>query len=941
MAFRKISRVESIATLHDSWSNRTASAKSHFAKVAFTGSSIKAVLESVASKYLISAEPADYIFVAMRAVTENEPNGNGDAFSREELLSWNKLESKPVYTTFEFKPHQVNHKAAEPKMARGVVIDTYYNEDDKDDCFVELLIAVDTKKDPILARGILDGTLDSFSMGCNALHTTCNVCGNRAQSATDYCSHIRSGKLKLHKTASGEEKLGFEWCHDVTFEEISSVDDPADKTALAREIITPQISDFIDQDTGVLELKARVRRLESREAATGEFSIAASTTQRGAQDSMNIEAKKKAQEPENVLASIYAKHHDLSFGSGKTALEETVKESGKSEDEVKQAWSKHMADSKPHADAPKIMQAFQAQLKACGDYKKAVKRTAEDHKVDGETVEKCADWMKGCYKMADFVMDAPAMVVGVDSKEEKDEKVEQKAGSEENQGKEDGSEKAGQEDSEEKVAAESSEQDEKTAGDMPAVVKEKIEEDKKDDKKDAQAVKEQVEPAVVAQEKVEEKEAQAVSPATDAQQDKESSEKVEEKSPSEMGIKASVYPYAKSYADCTAHKTASGDIRVLRGATVQFVVPASSAKTASKNVAPVEILRSLGKVGMLATMRMFGGNRPGAIAKKADLGVAEGAISNMAGGRPIPPASVTDGAIRDDKGVHQVNPTSATAAGENADRVVDHDKKNLGNSDVRTEGVSNNKGNPVAGPNTAIPPEMSNNKVKHAPKNVGTNDVLADHTTDFVAQGLDPKTAALVKSRVATLLKKAQDDAKKSVEDGEKAVAEKVEKEVEAKVAQHIRVLERGLKLAARRFALNLEPCDLKYNLGEVLCTEHIASGFAGMDADLVIDVLERGFNTNAAMENTVSQMLKRANEFAAMPIEALAAIERDANNLSPIHPTSSQAPAVASDLGRRAAQGSLPVLRSASQIEAPAAPTAQETLRAAIGSPLARRFGK
>jgi hypothetical protein len=159
---------------------------------------VQSVLNQVAKEYDISTDPHDYIYEVARAVTAEIPNENADAFGRSELLRFDHILSKPVYQTFILKPHQVNHRADNPKTARGVVLDASYNDltpavvecpscgtdttilENRDksgincvkcgstvkDEFVELLLAIDTKKDPVFAEGVRSGSLDSLSMGC-------------------------------------------------------------------------------------------------------------------------------------------------------------------------------------------------------------------------------------------------------------------------------------------------------------------------------------------------------------------------------------------------------------------------------------------------------------------------------------------------------------------------------------------------------------------------------------------------------------------------------------------------------------------------------------------------------------------------------------------------------------------------------------------------------
>ena len=972
MGFRKTSYVEPLATLNPrdahGWHKSASAARSHFAQA--TQSSVKAILESVASKYLISSDPENYVFVAVRANSIDIPNGNGDAFPREELVSWNKAEGKPVYRTYEFKPHHVNHKAQDPKMARGVILDAHFNETDADDPFIEILVAVDTKKDPILAKGIADGTLDTWSMGCDAMKTVCSVCDNVSHSPADYCSHIKSGKLKLHKTASGQEVLAFEKCYEVTFQEISSVDDPADKTAITRETlpVTEIPSDKIEAETNVLELRARMRKLEGTVQQSSAFQVAAS---KGETTPMNIEAAKVKAKPmeHQMIAQIYSNHHELSYGDHKAALEATIKDTGKSEDEVKQAWAKHMSEQKPHDKAHEICACYASQMKSCNDPKKAVKRTSEDMGVDSDVVQKCAEWMKGCYKMGGYSI--PNVLEAVSAKEEPKEekkeaapapaeepkaaqeepKEEPKAAAEEkpkeaaDAPKEDGDKKEAQM-NQIKAAAQASaealkaktaqeepkEEKKEAAGGPPPEVKEKMEE-----KKEAAPAEEpKAEDKKAQEEPKDDKKAQEAAPpveAVKADAPVEDVEKVQktdakdEKSLAEMGVKAAAtqFPFAKFYANMKSRKTAAGVIQLVRGTQVVGEIPASA------KITPVAALQMVAKVGLVGAMNKMGGT----FKKQADAGVAEGAKFDTEGGRAPSPQSVQDGAMPDHKAPPPgPAPASATAGGETSDRKEKLDKKNLGNSDVRDGASSDNKGGYEKSKDTAITPEQSDRKEQHGDKNVGSDSVLSERGIDMVLKGIDPKTAATIRERLSKL---AQEDKKEEKKEAEMPI-EKIEQMVEEKAKeatlQRMAKFQRGLKLAAKRFALNLEPCDLKFNLGSVLCTP--TKHYAGMDADLVVDLVERGFNTNAAMESTVDHLVRRASEFAAMPDEALKVVEADVQNLNVVHPQASvedgEEEGKEAALRQRARQGSLPALRSTEPVQH-VAPTKANLVRQAITS--------
>jgi len=265
---------------------------------------VRGLVERVADLYSISPDPSDYLFEAIRANTTNAPNENNDGFHQNELLRFDLRLGMPVYYTYSGKPHHVDHRTENPHAARGVIVDSHYNTDtpplthcpgcrlktadrqNRDesglhcrrcgtltaDHFVEILVGVDMKKDPLFAEGVRTGRLAAGSMGCNCLSTVCNVCNHVAYSRPEFCEHIRSGNkgslwvrkhggwAKSNKTEVGralskrgykfiendfcyvkldgfEARKAFEYCQGVIFDEYSRVDQPADPKALQREIL--------------------------------------------------------------------------------------------------------------------------------------------------------------------------------------------------------------------------------------------------------------------------------------------------------------------------------------------------------------------------------------------------------------------------------------------------------------------------------------------------------------------------------------------------------------------------------------------------------------------------------------------------------------------------------------------------------------------------------
>lgn len=171
------------------------------------------------------------------------------------------------FSTFLGKPIFVDHHNSDPSRARGVVvdaklhvedaktssIDSYYSSSDVDPLhlpptWVELLMEVDAQQYPRLAKALLDGSKDSssgidgFSMGANVAWTECNICGNKAEEENEFCEHIRLGKGAYYdyidpRSGTKTSRRAAEHCFRPEFFEFSCVFDPADETALMRELI--------------------------------------------------------------------------------------------------------------------------------------------------------------------------------------------------------------------------------------------------------------------------------------------------------------------------------------------------------------------------------------------------------------------------------------------------------------------------------------------------------------------------------------------------------------------------------------------------------------------------------------------------------------------------------------------------------------------------------
>jgi len=202
------------------------------------------------------------------------------------------------FSTFLGKPIFVDHHNSDPSRARGVIVDAKLHVDDhktaaqKDSYYrdapanhtpptwVELLLEVDAKSFPKLAKAIIDGSrnakngIDGFSMGCDVERSVCNICKNSATTPDEFCNHVKMKGAYFdyidengHKTS----KKSYEDCYGIKFFEISAVFDPADETALIREVRsnvkeasmnkTADVSTITDPSNDPYEMQQRYKDL--------------------------------------------------------------------------------------------------------------------------------------------------------------------------------------------------------------------------------------------------------------------------------------------------------------------------------------------------------------------------------------------------------------------------------------------------------------------------------------------------------------------------------------------------------------------------------------------------------------------------------------------------------------------------------------------------------
>lgn len=144
----------------------------------------------------------EFSFYRVMGLHGDWPNTNGDLFrwgsksdaTEPELLRLireGSFDGKHVYQTFVGKGNYKDHNNSKVADAVGIILDAVPNHTVKG---IELLVAVDRSKDPMLVRGIDSGYITDVSMGCRVAYSICKICANVAHNELEYCAHIKNWK---------------------------------------------------------------------------------------------------------------------------------------------------------------------------------------------------------------------------------------------------------------------------------------------------------------------------------------------------------------------------------------------------------------------------------------------------------------------------------------------------------------------------------------------------------------------------------------------------------------------------------------------------------------------------------------------------------------------------------------------------------------------------
>jgi len=188
-------------------------------KTLSSGLEKKAAHEDIQT-YINTLQPKpNHTYLHINAMTAGEwysSNRNGDFFPEENLRKY--------YKTFETTPAYVyrSHINKDPKRSYGKVIYSVYNERMHR---VELICECPDSLVEDINDRIQMGDYPTTSMATRTPYDTCSICGNKAHSRQEYCTHLSSQLNKLYP--DGKKVFAIN-NGALTFFDISIVVRPAD-----------------------------------------------------------------------------------------------------------------------------------------------------------------------------------------------------------------------------------------------------------------------------------------------------------------------------------------------------------------------------------------------------------------------------------------------------------------------------------------------------------------------------------------------------------------------------------------------------------------------------------------------------------------------------------------------------------------------------------------
>lgn len=169
----------------------------------------------------LQTEP-DKVYVHILAMGASEAwgaNRNADSFPEQQLLAFHK--------TFETSPAHIfrNHVNKDPDIAIGKVVHSVYNQRMRR---VELIAWIDKQKGADIVERIERGEFPATSMACKTPYDVCSICGNKAHTRQEYCTHLTNELGRIYPDGRKVSALNVA---SLKFFDMSVVIRPADVTS--------------------------------------------------------------------------------------------------------------------------------------------------------------------------------------------------------------------------------------------------------------------------------------------------------------------------------------------------------------------------------------------------------------------------------------------------------------------------------------------------------------------------------------------------------------------------------------------------------------------------------------------------------------------------------------------------------------------------------------
>jgi hypothetical protein len=157
-------------------------------------------------------------------------NRNSDYFPEANLID--------CHGTFVTSPSHIfrNHQNKNPAIAIGQVVFSVYNERMHR---VEVVAWIDKVKGSDIVDRLSRGEFPATSMACKTAYDVCSICGNKAHTLQEYCSHLRDDLGKVYPDGRKVQSLNLA---PLKFFDMSIVVRPADVTSSVLQKLAAQNS---------------------------------------------------------------------------------------------------------------------------------------------------------------------------------------------------------------------------------------------------------------------------------------------------------------------------------------------------------------------------------------------------------------------------------------------------------------------------------------------------------------------------------------------------------------------------------------------------------------------------------------------------------------------------------------------------------------------------